>query len=161
MTRHRPPAARTGAGLLSPRVGRVLALAGLALLAAQGCAPTIDSLPLDRYPEDGWRGAAVELVPGATVSDTLDVTAGDHTDWKSVVCDRRGTLLLRVRLHHNDNAGHLQIVSPAKSVVLNQELVAGQQAYDIELPIVHPGTWLIGLSLRGGRASYEMQALWY
>ncbi len=125
-----------------------------------GCGPTIDSFPPDRYPDDTWRGGAVELPIGEGITDTLDVPGGDHTDWKKMICDHRGTIDLKVRIYRNGHSGHLQILNPKKVVVLSQELVPGQEAYVVEIPVVHPGTWYIGISLRGGRVRYDMRADW-
>ena len=140
-----------------------LAVAGWVLIfpfLLGACAPTINPLPPDRHPGDTWRGGAVPLEIGEVVMDTLDVPSGDHTDWKSIQCNRRGTLLLRLRIYRNKNSGHLQILNPKKGIVLSHDLVPGQEAYEITVPVIHPGRWLLGLSLRGGQVSYEMQAVW-
>lgn len=141
---------------------RWLAATTLVLLAASlgACGPTISATPRDRFPEDAWRRAAVPLPVGEPVIDTLDVGAGDHTDWKSIAADRRGTLVLHLSIYRNEKSGHLQVLNPHGVVVLSYDLDAGQQTYDVEVPVVHPGTWLVGLSIRGGNATYEMRAAW-
>lgn len=132
---------------------------GALLLAACG-GPSIDVIPPDRAPNDAWQGAAVPMPVGEPVTDTLNIDAGDHTDWKSLQLDRIGELELRLRVYRNKHAGHLQVVNPHKTVVLSQDLAPGQEAYYVQIPVQQPGLWLVGISLRGGVVSYEMLAEW-
>lgn len=133
-------------------------------LACASCGPTIQPLPRDPFPDDAWRDAAAPLPIGERALDTLNVPAGDHTDWKRIVADQRGTLLIELRVYREpsskSSSGHLQIVNPRKVVVLSQELHPEQEAYEIEVPVVHPGAWLVGLSLRRGVLSYELRSRW-
>ncbi|MBM4318802.1 MAG: hypothetical protein FJ125_02330 [Deltaproteobacteria bacterium] len=152
------------------RSRRLALLVGLcAVLAGAACGPTIHPRPPDRFPGDAWRNAAQPLQIGETQLDTLNVAAGDHTDWKSIQTDRRGTMLIQLRVFRHESgsnsssssSGHLQILNPSKVVVLRQELAPEQGAFEIELPVVHPGVWLLGISLRSGEVSYELKAVWH
>ncbi len=116
--------------------------------------------PAPRPRAAGGGGAGAPRPGGEVVIDTLNVGGGDHTDWKSIAANRRGTLNLHLSIYRNEKSGHLQVLNPHGVVVLSYDLDAGQQTYDVEIPVVHPGKWLIGLSIRGGRATYEMRATW-
>jgi len=139
-------------------------LAVLALVGLLGCGERVPRFPADRFPADAWRGEAVPLPLGRVEQDTLDVAAGDHTDWRSLHAGRTGQLVLSLRLYRDQQAprqgGHLQILNPHKVNVLALELLPEQEAYEVEIPVLRPGVWLVGLSLRGGRLVYEMKARW-
>ncbi len=102
-------------------------LAVLALVGLLGCGERVPRFPADRFPADAWRGEAVPLPLGRVEQDTLDVAAGDHTDWRSLHAGRTGQLVLSLRLYRDQQAprqgGHLQILNPHKVNVLALELL--------------------------------------